>query len=67
MFDDLRDSPEEDPISNAEFSYEPQPAGPEPRIFGMTAGQRLIISLMLLAAVFILGTTCLLVTEKLWL
>lgn len=67
MFDDLRDTPEEDPISNAGFAYEPEPQGPEPRIFGMTAGQRLIISLMLLATVFILGSTCMLVFGKVWL
>ncbi|MFV1858686.1 MAG: hypothetical protein ACC647_04970 [Anaerolineales bacterium] len=66
MFDDLRDSPEEDPISNAGFAYESEPAGPEFRIFGMTAGQRLIISLMLLATVFILGLSCTLVTTKIW-
>lgn len=67
MFDDLRDTPEEDPVSNAGFTYEAEPAGPEPRIFGMTAGQRLIISLMLLATVFILGLSCTLVTSKIWL
>ena len=67
MFDDLRETPEEDPISNAGFTYEPEPAGPEPRIFGMTAGQRLIISLMLLATVFVLGLSCTLVTTKIWL
>ncbi len=66
MFDDLRDSPEEDPLSKAGFAYESEPAGPKPRIFGMTAGQRLIISLMLLATVFILGLSCTLVTTKIW-
>ena len=67
MFDDLRDTPEEDPISNAGFAYEAEPARPELRIFGMSAGQRLIISLMLLATVFILGLSCTLVTTKIWL
>lgn len=66
MFDDLRDTPEEDPISNAGFGYEPEPAGPELRFFGMTAGQRLIISLMLLATVVILSLSCTLVTSKIW-
>lgn len=66
MFDDLRDTPEEDPISNAGFAYEPEAAGPEPRIFGMTAVQRLVISLMLLATVVILGLSCTLVTSKIW-
>ncbi len=67
MFDDLRDTPEEDPISNAGFAYDAPPAGPEPRIFGMTAGQRLIISLMVLATVFILGLSFTLVLGKIWL
>jgi hypothetical protein len=67
MFDDLRDTPEEDPISNAGFAYELEPARPESRIMGMTARQRLIISLMLLAMVFILGLSCTLVTSKIWL
>jgi len=66
MFDDLRDAPEEDPISNAGFAYDEPPVGPEPRIFGMTAGQRLIISMMLLATVFILGLSFTLVTGKIW-
>ena len=66
MFDDLRDTPEEDPISNAGFAYDEPPAGPEPRIFGMTAGQRLVISMMLLATVFILGLSFTLVTGKIW-
>jgi hypothetical protein len=66
MFDDLRETPEEDPISNAGFVYEEQPVGPEPRIMGMTAGQRLIISMMLLATVFILGLSFTLVLGKIW-
>ena len=66
MFDDLRDTPEEDPISNAGFVYDEPPAGPEPRILGMTAGQRLIISMMLLATVFILGLSFTLVTGAIW-
>jgi hypothetical protein len=66
MFDDLRDTPEEDSISNAGFAYESVPTGPEPRIFGMTAGQRLIISMMLLATVFILGLSFTLVAGKIW-
>ena len=70
MFDDLRDTPEEEAAeayADSGMSYEPQTAGPETRIFGMTAGQRFIISLMLLATVFILGLGCALVTERIWL
>jgi hypothetical protein len=33
----------------------------------MTAAQRLVISIMLLATVFILGLMCLLVTGRIWL
>jgi len=40
---------------------------PERRIVGMTAAQRLVISIMLLATVFILGLMCLLVTGRIWL
>ena len=70
MFDSLRemsdDSTEfEQPIDTI---FEPEPddtaAG---RFLGMTAGQRLVISILLLATVIVLGLTCLMVTEKIWL
>ena len=70
MFDDLRDTPEEEAVeaySGSNLSYDPQPPEPENRIFGMTAAQRLVISLMLLATVFVLGLSCALVTERIWL
>lgn len=37
---------------------------PAPRFLGMTAGQRLVISLTLLLTVVVVGMLCLLVTEK---
>ena len=71
MFDDLRDltdgsdSTEQPPVDYD--SYEIKTAGPEPRIFGMTAVQRFIVSVMLLAATIMMSLMCLLVTGKLWL
>jgi hypothetical protein len=41
-----------------------KPYRPKRRFLGMTAGQRLVIALMLLCTVCILGTLILLVTEK---
>jgi hypothetical protein len=71
MFDDLRDLTDgPDPTQQQPLdydSYEIKSAGPEPRIFGMTAAQRFIISLMLLAASVLMSLMCLLVTGKLWL
>ena len=44
-----------------------KPYRPKKRFLGMTAGQRLVIALMLLFTVCVLGTLTLLVTEKIWL
>ena len=41
-------------------------AAPERKIFGMSAGQRLLLSILLFATVFLLGLSCLLVTNKVW-
>lgn len=41
-----------------------KPYRPKKRFLGMTAGQRLLIALLLLFAVCILGTLTLLVTER---
>lgn len=68
MFDNLRD------LSEGQPDPKPKPA-PAPaveeyqapgsgRMFGMTAGQRLVISILLFFAVLLLGTMCLLVTQK---
>jgi len=67
MFDNLRDLSEGQPAA-------PKPAAAIPaeeyrapgsgRTFGMTAGQRLVISILLFLAVVMLGTMCLLVTQR---
>jgi hypothetical protein len=64
MFDDLRDSPEEAPALEIGVPPRPKQTAPERRIFGMTAGQRFVLALLLLATVFVLGLSCLLVTER---
>ena len=69
MFDSLRDMSDdstefEQPVDTI---FEPEPYDPEAgRFLGMTAGQRLVISILLLATVIVLGLTCLMVTEKIW-
>jgi hypothetical protein len=67
MFDDLRETPEEESAIETGVPYQPKDTGPEPRLFGMTAGQRFVLSLLLLATVFVLGLSCMLVTERIWL
>ena len=37
------------------------------RFLGMTSAQRFVISILLLATVLVVGTLCLLLTEKIWL
>ncbi len=37
------------------------------RVFGMTSGQRFVISILLLATVIVVGCLVLLLTEKIWL
>ena len=70
MFDSLRDMSDdatefEQPVDSI-FDSELDDAGAG-RFLGMTAGQRLVISILLLATVIVLGLTCLMVTEKVWL
>ena len=70
MFDSLRDMSDdstefEQPVDTI-FEPEPHDIGAG-RFLGMTAGQRLVISILLLATVIVLGLTCLMVTEKIWL
>lgn len=68
MFDNLRRlSDGEDPFieEEREIPFEVQETRPPRRNFlGMTPGQRLILSLLLLGTVIILGLMCLMVTEK---
>jgi hypothetical protein len=73
MFDNLRDESSnsfyEEPKS-AQFqsaaseSAAPRRAKPA-KFLGMTAPQRLVISFMVMVAVFVLGLMCLLITGKL--
>jgi hypothetical protein len=68
MFDNLRDMTDR-PESKAEPASFPTEEYREStprsgRFMGMTAGQRLLISILLFAAVVILSVTCLLVTER---
>lgn len=67
MYDDLRrisDQPEEDEIADID-EYEEYVV--EEKMFGLTALQRLILAVLLLAAVIMMGTMLLLVTERVWL
>jgi len=68
MFDNLReltDRPEAKaqpaPLPTEEYE---EPAPGSGRFMGMTAGQRLLISILLFFTVIILSVTCLLVTER---
>jgi hypothetical protein len=69
MFDNLRDLSEGQPAAKpakpapapAVEEYRPPGSG---RVFGMTGGQRLLISILLFLAVLLLGTMCLLVTQR---
>jgi hypothetical protein len=64
MYDDLRNmSDGESYFEEPEFYEEDIPQTP---IFGMTAGQRLLISILLLATVIVMGLMALLVTAKVW-
>jgi hypothetical protein len=70
MFDSLRNISDDDDTwmrEPEEELEEFEPAAPAPRILGMTAGQRLVISILLFFTVIVLGAACLVVTEKVWL
>jgi hypothetical protein len=67
MFDDLRDRSYEEMSARSGMAAPARAPRPERRILGMTAGQRLVISIMLLATVFVVGLMCLLVTGRIWL
>ena len=69
MFDNLRELTD----GSAEFE-QPQEGlfdiqieeTPDTPVFGMTTGQRFVLSILLLATVLVMGATCLLVTGKVW-
>ncbi len=70
MFDDLRKASDEaEPVQEVfESPFETYDEGPpETLIMGMTAVQRFVLSLLLFGTVVILGLTCLMVTQRLWL
>jgi len=67
MFDNLRDLSDGQPAAKPVAAAPPVEEYRAPgtgRMFGMTAGQRLVISVLLFFAVVLLGTMCLLVTQR---
>jgi hypothetical protein len=68
MFDNLRDlseGPQAAPKpAQAPVVEEYRPLPGSGRLFGMTPAQRLVISILLFFAVVLLGTMCLLVTQR---
>lgn len=69
MFDNLRelsDGPSEFESGEQALFEAPPVNVPERPLFGMTSGQRFVLSILLLATVVVMGITCLLVTGKVW-
>lgn len=68
MLDDLREQADQDSDLDDEeataTTYFRQRYQSDTPFLGMTAGQRLVIAMMLLVLVCILGTFCLAITEK---
>lgn len=70
MFDNLRDLSEGQPPAKpapkpaAAVQTEDYQAPGSGRVFGMTPAQRLVIAVLLFFAVVLLGTMCLLVTQR---
>ncbi len=71
MFDNLREQANSSPFNQEEAQFQPAastiaapPRRSSPRLLGMTGPQRFLLSLMLLAAVCLLGTMCLLLSGK---
>jgi len=70
MFDDLRESAVssyEDELPAVEESPQLEPERPRKTLFGMTAPQRFVVVLILFFMTCLLGSICLLVTEKIYL
>jgi len=66
MFDNLRDLSDVQPVAREPVSmpaedYSTRGSG---RILGMTAAQRLVVSILLFFAVVLLSAMCLLVTQR---
>ena len=68
MFDDLRGLSDREEVFEGieEKRFDSEFAGPEPRLFGMTALQRLVLSILLFGTIVVVGMTCLLVFSKIW-
>ena len=69
MFDNLRDlsegkKPAEEVVKVSVHTEEYRVPSGSGRFLGMTAGQRLVISMLLFFAVMLLGTMCLLVSQR---
>jgi hypothetical protein len=67
MYDDLRNltDQEDSPYEEKAIDSYTEPTL-QKRMFGMTAGQRLLLSVLLLAAVIVMGLMVLLVMQKIW-
>lgn len=67
MYDDLRNLTDKEATFDEEQSaksYKEKTL--QKRMFGLTAGQRLLLSFLLLAAVVVMGLMVLLVTSRIW-
>jgi hypothetical protein len=66
MLDDFRNTPEQQPYQEETVQTNdlPEYKQPTPRFLGMTPFQRFIIIFLLFMLVCVLGSFCLLVTEK---
>lgn len=68
MFDNLRQASEHSDIFEEPIEEEPKVTRrrPESRFLGMTAAQRFLLSLMLFAAVIVIGVMCLVVFQRIY-
>jgi len=67
MLDDLRNSAKESYIEEEVLPVSPLlESKPRKNFLGMTAPQRFVLSLLLLFAVIVLGSFCLLITGKIF-
>jgi len=69
MFDNLRQDASSSPLFQEDEvnQVEPRRSGRGGMFLGMSAAQRFVIALLLFMLVCVLGTFCLLATEKIWL
>jgi hypothetical protein len=69
MFDNLREASGQSDLyeEQGELVDKGDVRAPARRLFGMTAGQRLVISILLMATVVVMGLMCLVVTGRIYL